>query len=192
MARLIALNGREPQVAPDAFLAPTAVLIGNVTIGPQASVWFGAVLRGDDPDNGIVIGARTSVQDNCLVHVGAWGPTVVGADVTVGHGAKFESCTIGDGSIVGMNAVILQEASVGRECVVAAGCVVLEKAVIPDRSLVAGVPARVRKSLEGSAASWVARGGEHYVALSRQYLANGIGRVEDARRSGASSEGTEP
>lgn len=183
MALLISLNGKEPQVAPDAFLAPTAVLIGDVTIGAEASVWFGAVLRGDDPDHGIFIGARSSVQDNCVVHVGGWGPTIVGTDVTIGHGAKFESCTIGDGSIVGMNAVILQEATVGRECVVAAGCVVLEKALIPDRSLVAGVPGRVRKSLEGSAASWIARGGEHYVALSRQYLTRGVGRVDDARRS---------
>jgi len=179
---LIEFNGKWPTVAPDAFLAPTAVLIGDVTIGAQSSVWFGAVLRGDDPDHGIVIGPRTSVQDNCLIHVGAWGATVVGADVTVGHGAKFESCSIGNGCIVGMNAVILQEATVGNECVVAAGCVVLEKAVIPDRSLVAGVPGKVRRSLEGSSAEWIGRGGKHYVELSRQYLAGGIGRVEDARR----------
>jgi carbonic anhydrase/acetyltransferase-like protein (isoleucine patch superfamily) len=181
MALLIEINGKRPTVAPDAFLAPTAVLIGDVTVGPQASIWFGAVLRGDDPDNGIMIGARTSVQDNCLVHVGAWGPTTVGTEVTVGHGAKFESCTIGDGCIIGMNAVILQEARVGDECVIAAGCVVLEKADVPDRSVVAGVPGRVRKTLAGSAATWIARGGRHYVDLSRQYLAAGVGRVEDAR-----------
>ena len=182
VALLLEFNGIWPTLAPDAFLAPTAVLIGDVTIGAQASVWFGAVLRGDDPDHGIVIGPRTSVQDNCLVHVGGWGPTVVGADVTVGHGAKFESCTIGNGCIVGMNATILQEATVGSACVVAAGCVVLEKAVIPDRSLVAGVPGKVRRSLEGSSARWIGRGGKHYVELSRRYLAAGVGRVEDARR----------
>lgn len=180
MALLIELDGKRPAVAPDVFLAPTAVLIGDVTIGAQASIWFGAVLRGDHPDHGIVIGPRTSVQDNCLVHVGAWGPTSVGADVTVGHGAKFESCTIGDGCIVGMNAVILQEARVGSRCVIAAGCVVLEKAEIPDGSVVAGVPGRVRKTLEGSAAEWIQRGGKHYVELSRQYLAAGVGRVADA------------
>jgi carbonic anhydrase/acetyltransferase-like protein (isoleucine patch superfamily) len=189
VALLIPFNGKRPSVAPDAFLAPTAVLIGDVSVGAQASIWFGAVLRGDDPDNGIVIGPRSSVQDNCLVHTGAWGPTVVGADVTVGHGAKFESCRIGDGSIVGMNAVILQEAVVGAQCVVAAGCVVLEKAVIPDRSLVAGVPGRVRKSLTGSAAQWVDRGGEHYVELSRQYLSAGVGRVSDAREVPAADAG---
>jgi carbonic anhydrase/acetyltransferase-like protein (isoleucine patch superfamily) len=180
-------------VASDAFLAPTAVLIGDVTIGAQASVWFGAVLRGDDPDHGIVIGDRTSVQDNCLVHVGAWGPTVVGSDVTVGHGAKFESCTIGDGSIIGMNAVILQEARVGTQCVVAAGCVVMERAEIPDRSLVAGVPGTVRRSLEGSAAEWVARSGHHYVKLSRQYLTDGVDRMTfpDAQAGGGDPSGSD-
>ena len=115
MAVILPFNGKWPRVADDAFLAPTAVLIGDVTIGAGASVWFGAVLRGDDPDNGIVVGVGSSIQDNCVVHVGDWGPTIVGEYVTVGHGAKFESCSIGDRSIVGMNAVILQEAVIGVE-----------------------------------------------------------------------------
>ena len=174
MAHLIAFNGKRPAVDPSAFLAPTAVLIGDVTVGPEASVWFGAVLRGDDPDNGIVVGRGSSVQDNCVVHVGAWAPTVIGEYVTVGHGAKFESCTIGDRTVVGMNAVILQNATVGEECVLAANTVVLEGAVIPPRSVVAGVPGKVKKSLDGSAAGWIARGGRHYVDLSRSYLAQGI------------------
>jgi carbonic anhydrase/acetyltransferase-like protein (isoleucine patch superfamily) len=171
-------NGKWPRVADDAFLAPTAVLIGDVTIGAGASVWFGAVLRGDDPDNGIVVGVGSSIQDNCVVHVGDWGPTVVGEHVTVGHGAKFESCSIGDRSIVGMNAVILQEAVIGAECVVAANAVVLEGARIPDRSLVAGVPGRIKKQLDGSAAEWVSRGGRHYVQLAEQYRSQGIGDSE--------------
>ncbi|UCC24750.1 MAG: gamma carbonic anhydrase family protein, partial [Gemmatimonadales bacterium] len=102
MALLIPFNGIAPRVHPSAFLAPTAVLIGNVEVGAESSIWFGAVLRGDDPDHGIVIGPRTSVQENCVLHVGKWGPTVVGRDVTVGHGAKFESCVIGDETVVGM------------------------------------------------------------------------------------------
>lgn len=175
MAHLITYNGKSPRVHPTAFLAPTAVLIGDVTIGPEASVWFGAVLRGDDPDHGIVVGAGSSVQDNCVVHVGAWGPTLIGEHVTVGHGAKFESCTLGDRTVVGMNAVILQNAVVGEECVLAANTVVLEGARIPPRSVVAGVPGTVKKSLDGSAAEWIARGGRHYVSLSRAYLAAGIG-----------------
>lgn len=178
MATVLSFAGKTPSVHPSAFVAPTAVLIGDVTVGEEASIWFGAVLRGDDPDHGIVVGARTSVQDNCVVHVGRWGPTLIGCDVTVGHGAKFESCTIGDRTVVGMNAVILQRAVVGEECLLAANTVVLEGAEIPARSLVAGVPGRVKKTLEGSAAEWIAGGGEHYVRLSREYLAEAYGRVE--------------
>lgn len=176
MAHLVAFNGKTPIVHPSAFLAPTAVVIGDVTIGEESSVWFGAVLRGDHPDHGIVVGPRTSVQDNCVVHVGGWAPTVIGEDVTVGHGAKFESCTIGDRTVVGMNAVILQRAVIGEECLLAANTVVLEGADVPARSVVAGVPGVVKKTLEGSAAEWISGGGSHYVALSREYLALGIGR----------------
>ena len=174
MALIIPFNGKCPQVAEDAFLAPNAVLIGDVRVEARASIWFGAVLRGDDPAHPIVIGPGANVQDGAIVHVGNWGPTVVGPRVTVGHGATFESCEIGEGTLVGMNAVILQEAVVGRECLLAAGTVILEKALIPDRSVVAGVPGRVRKTLEGSAAEWVARSGTHYQALSRRYLAEGV------------------
>ena len=179
MAHLITFDGKSPTVHETAFLAPTAVLIGDVTIGAESSVWFGAVLRGDDPEHGIVVGPRTSVQDNCVVHVGRWGPTVVGADVTVGHGAKFESCTIGDRTVVGMNAVILQRVVIGEECLLAANTVVLEGASIPNRSVVAGVPGVVKKTLEGSAAEWIAGGGSHYVELSREYLEHGIGRAQE-------------
>lgn len=170
MGLMLPFRGVVPTVHPTAFIAPTAVLIGNVVVGAESSIWFGAVLRGDDPGNGIVVGTRTSVQDNCVVHVGDWGPTVIGDEVTVGHGAAFESCTIGDGTVVGMNAVILQNAVIGPECVVAAGSVVREGQKVEARSLVAGVPAVLKKRLEGSAAAWVAKGGRHYVELSRAYL----------------------
>ncbi|MEM7418044.1 MAG: gamma carbonic anhydrase family protein [Gemmatimonadota bacterium] len=175
MATILPFAGKTPQIDPSAFVAPTAVLIGDVIVGPESSIWFGAVLRGDDPDHSIIVGARTSVQDNCVVHVGRWGPTIIGEDVTVGHGAKFESCTIGDRTVVGMNAVILQKAVIGPECLLAANTVVLEGAVIPERSVVAGVPGRVKKTLEGSAAEWIKGGGAHYVELSRSYLSEGIG-----------------
>ena len=181
-ALLLPCNGVWPTVAEDAFLAPGAVLIGNVTVGAESSVWFGAVLRGDHPEHGIVIGPRTSVQDGCVIHVGGWRPTTVGAECTIGHGAKFESCVIGDGCTVGMNAVILQEAVIGARSLVAAGAVVLERTEVPSGSLVAGVPAKVRKALDGSAAKWIERGGDHYVRLSRHYLEQGIGRVADAKR----------
>jgi carbonic anhydrase/acetyltransferase-like protein (isoleucine patch superfamily) len=176
MAIIIPFNGKTPKIHPSAFIAPTAVLIGDVTIGEDSSVWFGAVLRGDNPTHGIIVGPRTSVQDNCVVHVGDWGPTEIGTNVTVGHGAKFESCTIGDRTVVGMNAVILQRARIGAECVLAANTVVLEGREIPDRSVVAGVPGVVKKTLEGSAAEWIEGGGTHYVELSRAYLSLGIGK----------------
>lgn len=179
MATILEFDGKRPTIHPSVFLAPTAVVIGNVTIGAESSVWFGAVLRGDDPEHGIVVGRRTSIQENCVVHVGHWGPTTVGDDVTVGHGAKFECCTIGDRTVIGMNAVILQNARIGKECLIAANTVVLERAEIPDRSVVAGVPGKIKKTLEGGAAQWIERGGEHYVALSRRYLAEGIGRSEE-------------
>ena len=181
-ATILPFGGKSPTIHPTALIAPTAVLVGDVTVGAEASIWFGAVLRGDDPENGIVVGARTSVQDNCVVHVGRWAPTVIGADVTVGHGAKFESCTIGDRTVVGMNAVILQGAEIGSECLLAANTVVLEGSRIPDRSVVAGVPGVVKKTLEGSAAEWIAGGGAHYVDLSRRYLRDGIGRPGSSSR----------
>ena len=177
MGTILPFRDRSPKVADDAFVAPTATIVGDVTVGSESSIWFGAVLRGDHPEHGIVVGPRTSVQDNCVVHVGGWGPTRIGADCTVGHGAAFESCVIGDGTVVGMNAVILQESRIGSECVVAAGAVVLEGTEIPDRSLVAGVPARVRKTLEGSAAEWIRRGSRHYVELSRAYREEGVDRT---------------
>ena len=101
MAYIIPHHGVSPRVHPTAFVAPTAVLIGDVEVGPESSIWFGAVLRGDHPEHGIRIGARTSVQDNCVLHVSARGPTIVGDDVTVGHGAVFESCEIRRGALIG-------------------------------------------------------------------------------------------
>ncbi len=177
MALILPFRGKSPRIAEDAFVAPNAVLIGDVRVGARASIWFGAILRGDDPNHPIVIGEDSNIQDGAIVHVGDWGPTVVGPRVTVGHGAVFESCEIGEGTLVGMKSVILQEAEIGRECLLAAGAVVLEGARIPNRSLVAGVPGRVRKSLDGSAAQWVARSWEHYVELSRSYLSEGYGRL---------------
>ena len=177
MALVLPFNGVSPRIAPDAFLAPNAVVIGDVTVGPAASVWFGAVLRGDHPGFGIEVGPRSNVQDNCVIHVGDWQATVIGAGVTVGHGAKFESCTIEDDCVIGMNAVILQEAVIGQGSLVAANTVVMERSQIPPGSLVAGVPGKVRKSLQGSSPKWVGRSSAHYVDLSREYLALGIGLV---------------
>jgi carbonic anhydrase/acetyltransferase-like protein (isoleucine patch superfamily) len=175
MAHIIEFRGRAPKIHPTAFVAPTAVLIGDVEVGAESSVWFGAVLRGDHPENPIRVGARTSIQDNCVIHVGDEGPTLVGDDVTVGHGAVFESCEIRRGALIGMNAVLLHSAVIGEEALVAALSVVPTGMRVPDRSLVAGAPARVRKTLEGESARWIGRSPAHYVELSREYLDAGIG-----------------
>jgi carbonic anhydrase/acetyltransferase-like protein (isoleucine patch superfamily) len=175
MAQLIEFRGRTPVVHPSAFVAPTAVLIGDVEVGPDSSIWFGAVLRGDHPEHGIRIGARTSVQENCVIHVSDDGPTVVEDEVTVGHGAVFESVHIRRGALIGMNAVLLHGCVIGEASLVAAGSVVPTGMEVPPRTLVAGSPARVRKELGGEAEEWVRRSADHYAALSREYRDHGIG-----------------
>jgi carbonic anhydrase/acetyltransferase-like protein (isoleucine patch superfamily) len=178
MALILSWGGMHPRIHPTAFLAPTAVVVGNVTIGPEASVWFGAVIRGDEPEHEISIGARTSIQDNVVVHVSRRGATRVGEEVTVGHGAVLESCVIGRGVLIGMNAVVLQGARVGEGALIAAGAVVGDGADIPARALAAGTPARVKKVLEGESLRWIETSAAHYVDLSRSYLAEGIGRAD--------------
>lgn len=165
---LVSYRGRTPRIAASAFVAPTATIIGDVSIGEEASVWFGAVLRGDV--GRIEIGARANVQDNAVLHSTDHTPTIVGDGVTIGHGAVLEGCTVERGAVVGMNAVLLHHAVVGEETMIAAGSVVTDNTRIPPRTLAAGAPCRVRKPLEGASAEWIARAGAAYVRLSRQYL----------------------
>lgn len=169
MATILPFLGIHPRIHPSAWVAPTARIIGNVVVEEEASVWFGAVLRGDDPEREIRIGARTSIQDNCVVHVSAEGPTLIGAEVTVGHGAVLESCTIGRGALIGMNAVVLQRATIGEGVLVAAGSVVAAGADIPAGHLAAGAPAQVKKRLGGESLGWIVRSAPHYVELARSY-----------------------
>ena len=178
MAVIIPFNGITPRIHPSAFIAPTAVLIGDVEIGAESSVWFGAVLRGDHPDHGIRVGARTSIQDNCVLHVSARGATIVGDEVTVGHGAVFESCEIRRGALIGMNAVLLHGSIIGEEALVAALSVVPSGMSVPPRTLVAGAPAQIRKELTGESADWVRGSSQHYVELSREYLTQQLERFE--------------
>ncbi|HEX2204443.1 MAG TPA: gamma carbonic anhydrase family protein [Longimicrobium sp.] len=178
MATILPFNGVRPRIHPTAFVAPTATVIGNVTVEAEASVWFGAVIRGDEMEHEIRVGPRTSIQDNVVLHVSARGPTIIGAGVTVGHGAILESCTVGDGALIGMNAVVLQGATVGEQALVAAGATVGDGAEVPPRCMAAGTPAKVKKELEGESLRWVSTSAAHYVELSRTYLAQGIGRVD--------------
>jgi carbonic anhydrase/acetyltransferase-like protein (isoleucine patch superfamily) len=174
---IIEYRGKVPQIGASAFVAPTAVLIGDVQVGEGSSIWFGAVLRGDNGP--IRIGARTSVQDNAVVHVSEGGSTVVGDDVTVGHGAVMEDCTIERYALIGSNATLLNGCTIGEGTLIAAGSVVAQKASIPPRVVAAGSPAVVKKAVEGEAASWIEVAAKEYVELSRLYLAQSIGAPED-------------
>ena len=179
MAHIITYGGITPRIHPSAFIAPTAVLIGDVEVGEESSVWFGAVLRGDNPRHGIRIGRRVSVQDNCVLHVSDRGPTIVEDEATIGHGAAFESVVVGRSALIGMNSVLLHGAVIGEGALVAALSVVPEGMHVPPRMLAAGSPAKVRMPLSEIATEWVERSGNHYAELSRSYLDQGIGRIAD-------------
>jgi carbonic anhydrase/acetyltransferase-like protein (isoleucine patch superfamily) len=173
---LISYRGKTPKVHPSAFVAPTAVLIGDVEVGEQSSIWFGAVIRGDNGP--IRIGDRSNVQDNAVVHVGTNSRTIIGNDVTIGHAAIMEDCVIEDGALIGSNVVILNYTKIGRRSLVAAGSVVPTGMEVPAEVVVAGAPAKVKKALDGASVIWVDHAGPEYVHLSRSYLEHGIGNPD--------------
>jgi carbonic anhydrase/acetyltransferase-like protein (isoleucine patch superfamily) len=160
--------GIDPRVPDDAFVAPNAALVGAVELGVEASIWFGAVLRGDL--DRIVIGEGSCVQDNAVVHAAEGLPTIVGANVTVGHAAMLEGCIIEDGAVIAMGAIVLQRARVGAGALVAAGSVVREGQEIPPGVVVAGVPAVVKKEVDGSSRRWIETAAAEYRELRRRYL----------------------
>ncbi len=142
---IMEFNGVSPKIADTAFVADSADLIGEVEVGEEASVWFGAVLRADLAP--IIVGNRSNVQDGCLVHNIRQVPVIIEDDVTVGHGAILHSCTIQKDSLIGMGAVVLDHVVIGEGSVVAAGCVVAPGTVVPPHSLVMGVPGKVVKQV---------------------------------------------
>jgi carbonic anhydrase/acetyltransferase-like protein (isoleucine patch superfamily) len=166
---IIEYKGKRPEIAPGAFIAPTAVLIGDVRVGEGASIWWGAVLRSDQNANPIVIGARTSVQDNCVIHSGE-APTIIEEDCTIGHGAIMEGPLIKRGAIIGMNVTVLENVEIGEESLIGAGSVVTPHTKIPPRVLAAGSPAKVKKEITGEALHWIKMGSSTYVNLCRSYL----------------------
>jgi carbonic anhydrase/acetyltransferase-like protein (isoleucine patch superfamily) len=165
----IATGGKSPRIHPSVFVADGAFVIGDVELAEDASVWFHAVLRGDI--NSIVIGERTNIQDGCVFHVTNHHSVRVGSDVTVGHGAIVHGCTVEDGSLIGMRAVVLDNAKVGTGSLVAAGAVVLENMVIPPGSLVAGVPARVLRGLTPEEQKKLLESASHYVEYAKSFRA---------------------
>jgi carbonic anhydrase/acetyltransferase-like protein (isoleucine patch superfamily) len=172
MATLVELGGVAPTIGQDVWLAPTAVLIGDVHIGDRANVWFGAVLRGDLSH--VAIGEETSVQDNAVLHCAEDLPTVVGSRVIIGHGALLEGCVVEDGALVGMGAIVLQHARIGAGAMLAAGGVLSERQSVAPGVLAAGVPARAKKPLSGSAARWTRSAADDYQQLSRRYMATAL------------------
>jgi carbonic anhydrase/acetyltransferase-like protein (isoleucine patch superfamily) len=167
VATIVELDGVSPTVAEGVWLAPTAVLIGDVRVDGGASVWFGAVLRGDFSH--IEIGAGSSIQDNVVIHCADDLPTVVGDDVTIGHGSILEGCVVEDGAVVGMGSTVCREARVGRGAMLAAGSVLAERSAIGPGMLGAGVPAREKKALHGAAAEWTRTSARIYQDLSARY-----------------------
>jgi carbonic anhydrase/acetyltransferase-like protein (isoleucine patch superfamily) len=163
------LDGKRPQVHPDAYIAPTAVLIGDVVVEAGASVWFGAVLRGDEAQ--IKVGEGSNVQDNAVIHCSTNLPTVVQRNVTVGHAALLEGCVVEDGALVGMGAIMLQRSRLGAGSMLAAGGVLAEGMEIPPGHLAAGVPATVKKPLEGSSDKWVGMAAKKYQDRAADYRA---------------------
>jgi len=161
------LDGVRPRVDPSAFIAPTAVLIGDVEVGANASVWFGAVLRGDE--SSIRVGAGANVQDNTVVHCSHDLPTVIGDNATIGHQATLEGCVVEEGAVVGMGCIMLQRSRLGAGSMLAAGAVLGEGREVPAGHLAAGVPAEVKKPLSGSSARWVTGNAETYQANARRF-----------------------
>ncbi len=164
------LSGKRPTVHPDAYIAPTAVLIGDVEVGAGASVWFGAVLRGDEA--AIKVGDGANIQDNVIVHCAHDLPTLIERNASVGHSAQLEGCVVEEGALVGMGATMLQRSRLGAGSMLAAGAVLGEGKSVPAGHLAAGVPATVRKPLDGSSQSWVGTAAKHYQDRAVRYRAN--------------------
>jgi len=165
---IIAYKGIRPRVSAGAVVLETAVVAGDVEIGPDVSIWFQAVVRGDV--NYVKIGRLTNVQDGCLLHVTTnTHPLVIGARVTIGHGAILHGCTVGDGALIGMGSIILDGAKIGEEALIGAGALVTEGTEIPPRTLAVGSPAKVRRELTEKELERMRLSAVHYREIARGY-----------------------
>mgnify|MGYP001107693196 CR=1 FL=1 len=171
---LYELDGVAPQLATGAWVADSAEVIGNVKLGENASIWFGAVLRGDNET--MTIGRNSNVQDMSMLHSDPGSPLTVGENVTIGHQVMLHGCTIGDNSLIGIQAVVLNNAKIGRNSIVGAGSVVTEGKEFPDNSLIMGSPAKVVRTLDDEAAAKLRQGAENYVANARRF-AKGLKKI---------------
>ena len=165
------LSGVAPRLPGEGeyWIAPNASVIGNVILKKNASIWFGAVLRGDnDP---IVVGENSNVQDNSVLHTDIGQPLTIGENVTIGHKVMLHGCTIGDGSLIGIGAIILNGAKIGRNCLIGANSLITEGKEIPDNSMVMGSPGKVIRVLSDEQAAGIAAGAQHYVHNWKRYRA---------------------
>jgi carbonic anhydrase/acetyltransferase-like protein (isoleucine patch superfamily) len=166
---ILPYGGKEPRLREGCFVAPNATLIGDVELGQDSSIWFGAVLRGDI--HFIRVGARSNVQDNSVIHVEhGTGPAIIGDNVTIGHAAVVHGCTVERGALIGIAATVLSHATIGEQAIVAAGAVVQEGMNVPPRTLVAGVPAKVKRELKDEELMRIDRGWRVYVEYKNEYL----------------------
>ena len=165
---LYGLNKTEPQL-PDGFfwIAPTAVVIGNVIINENVGIWFGSVIRGDNEL--IAIGKGSNIQENCTLHTDPGFPVSIGEGCTIGHNAIIHGCDIGENSLIGMGATVLNGAKIGKNCLIGAGALVPEGKIIPDNSLAIGMPAKVVRELDEAAIAGLRASSEHYVANAKRF-----------------------
>lgn len=171
------LDGKRPtfEDRDSTFVAPDATVVGNVVIGRDVSIWFGAAIRGDNER--ITIGAGSNVQEHTVMHTDPGFALTIGEGCTIGHRAMLHGCAIGDNSLVGMGAIVLNGARIGRNCLVGAGALVTEGKEFPDNSLIVGVPAKVVRTLDDASAARLKASASHYVANGRRF-ATGLRRMD--------------
>lgn len=158
---------KTPEIAESAFLAPDAVILGDVHIGEDCSIWFHAVIRAESEE--IRIGEGSNIQDNAVVHVDQGHPVTIGNYVTVGHGAIIHGCCIGDNTLIGMGAILLNGASIGKNCIIGAGALVTQNTIVPDNSMVIGSPACVKRQVLDQEVENNKRNAETYIKEGKEY-----------------------
>lgn len=164
---ILEYKGKKPKIPKTAFIADSAVIIGDVEIGDESSVWFNAVIRGDQ--NKIIIGSRTSLQDNVVIHVDNVHNVLIGDNVSVGHGVVLHGCKIGNNVIVGMNSTVLNNSKIGTDSIVGANALVSEGKSFPEKSLILGIPGKVKRELEADEIESISKNAEEYLELTREY-----------------------
>lgn len=171
---LYAIEGKQPVIGTDVWVAPSADVIGDAHLGNEASVWFGAVIRADNTP--IIVGTRSNIQESAMLHSDPGAPLTIGADCTIGHHAVLHGCTIGDNVLIGMGATVLNRAVIGAGCIVGAGALVTEGKSFEPNSLIVGSPARAVRTLDEKSAAMLKASAQHYVEKSKVYAA-GLTRV---------------